>query len=85
MGKRKALPHPALSRWEKENRSQSAVNSCDGISRRRIGDLQNIRLLFPLPAGEGRRKGEYFLPHIDHRKSCIHSNFKTAVERLAKR
>jgi hypothetical protein len=49
---------PALSRWERGNRSQSHDNSLDWICGTRFGDLGEQRLLFPLPEGEGQGEGK---------------------------
>src|SRR5215471_9959832 len=50
---------PALSPGERENRSQSRKNSCDGICRKIIRTIQSARSLLPLPGGERRGEGKH--------------------------
>jgi hypothetical protein len=49
---------PALSRWEREKRPQRLLETT--FVSGSIGSLKTIRvkLLFPLPAGEGQGEGE---------------------------
>jgi hypothetical protein len=47
------LPHPSLSRWEREYRRVSRPKTCDGIRGNVIHPERKLPLLFPLPAGEG--------------------------------
>jgi hypothetical protein len=50
-------PHPSPLPQERENRLPSHNISSDWISRKSIRKEQSIRLLFPLPGGEGQGEG----------------------------
>ena len=49
---------PALSLWERENRSPSHSNTCDWICGADIRKTRRTQSLFPLPQGEGQGEGE---------------------------
>jgi hypothetical protein len=49
---------PARSRWERENRGRSHRNTERSVYQTTIESVQAMRLLFPLPAGEGKGEGE---------------------------
>jgi len=48
----------ALSRWEREGHSQSHNTTDRRCSRTTIESTPPVRLLSPLPAGEGKGEGE---------------------------
>jgi len=48
---------PALTSGERENRSQFLRNIERGDCSRVVGTNENVRLLFPLPGGEGQGEG----------------------------
>jgi hypothetical protein len=53
-------PHPGPLPRERGERLPSHEISCWGICRTFFRELQSIRLLFPLPGGEGQGEGEGF-------------------------
>jgi hypothetical protein len=51
-------PHPSPLPQERENRSPSHEISCDWICQMIFRESRSVRLLFPLPGGEGQGEGE---------------------------
>ena len=51
-------PHPGPLPQERENRSPSSEMACDRICLTTCSEKQTLRLLFPLPRGEGQGEGE---------------------------
>ncbi len=51
-------PHPGPLPRERENRLQPRRISCVWICRAVIRESKDVRLLFPLPGGEGQGEGE---------------------------
>jgi len=49
---------PALSRWERENRSQFSGKAMTGFCSTTFAFYKNVQRLFLLPAGEGQDEGE---------------------------
>jgi hypothetical protein len=50
-------PHPGPLPQERVNRSPSHETTCDWVCRTISGTKRTIRLLFPLPGGEGQGEG----------------------------
>jgi hypothetical protein len=50
-------PHPGPLPQERVNRSLSYGTTCDWVCRTILGTKRSVRLLFPLPGGEGQGEG----------------------------